>query len=101
MTKDITFDVTYCFLKHAINVDITEITPGITDHRFPFYWYPATVIGKYPSRGKYAKDKLYYECNNIEYGFARSLEAGKENWEKSLSLPMGKDAIKIEKESKK
>jgi hypothetical protein len=101
MTKDISLDVTYRILKHADNIDITDITPGVLDHRFPFYWYPATVLGKYPAGGKYARNKLYYDCNNIEYGFARSLEAGKQNWNKSLSLPMGNDAIKIKKENKK
>jgi len=101
MTQDITLDVTYCTLKHAHNVDIGDITPGIKGHRFPFYWYPATVLGKYPAGGKYAGDKLYYRYGDIEYGFARSLEAGKQNWNKSLSLPMGNEPIKIEKENKK
>ena len=45
LTDDITGNVTYCRLAHAYNVDIGDITPGVKDHRFPFYWYPATVLG--------------------------------------------------------
>jgi hypothetical protein len=101
LTEDITLKVTNCTLAHAHNVDIGDITPGLKDHRFPFHWYPATVSGKYTPTDSYAGKKLYHTTNGIEYGFARSLEAGKQNWNKSLSLPMGKDAIKIEKENKK
>ena len=43
---------------------------------------------------------LYYKSGDIEYGFARSLEAGKDNWEKSLKLKMGNEAIKIKKTAK-
>jgi hypothetical protein len=101
LTQDITLNVTNCSLAHAHNVDIGDITPGLKDHRFPFHWYPATVIGKYAPTGWYAGKKLYFKSGNIDYGFPRSLEAGKQNWIKSLTLPMGKDAIKIEKENKK
>jgi len=100
LTQDITLDVTYCRLAHAHNVDIGDITPGVKNHRFPFYWYPATVLGKYDPNDKYAGDKLYYKSGNIEYGFARSLEAGKANWEKSLKLIMGNKVVKIEKPAK-
>jgi len=100
MTQDITLDVTYCRLAHAHNVDIGDITPGVKDHRFPFHWYPATVIGKYDANDKYAGKKLYYKSGEIEYGFARSLEAGKANWEASLKLPMGGEALKIGKPAK-
>jgi hypothetical protein len=100
MTQDITLDVTYCRLAHAHNVDIGNITPGLKDHRFPFHWYPATVIGKYDSNDKYAGENLYYKSGNIEYGFARSLEAGKGNWEKSLELIMGNEMVKIKKPAK-
>jgi hypothetical protein len=97
MTRDITLDVTYCRLAHAHNVNIGDITPGLKDHRFPFHWYPATVIGKYDPNDKYAGEKLYYKSGNLEYGFARSLEAGKDNWKKSLELKMGNEVVKIEK----
>jgi hypothetical protein len=101
LTQDITLNVTNCRLIHAHNVDIGDITPGIRDHRFPFYWYTATVFGKYAPKEKYAGKKLFLKSGDIEYGFARSLEAGKQNWSKSLSLPLGNEAIKIEKENKK
>ena len=97
LTQDITGNVTYCRLTHAHNVDIGNITPGLKDHRFPFHWYPATVMGKYDPNGKYAGKTLYYKSGDIEYGFARSLEAGKANWEKSLKLPTGNDSVKLAK----
>ena len=97
LTQDITLKVTDCFLKHAHNVDIGDITPGLKDHRFPFHWYPATVLGKYAPKDKYSGKKLFLTSGDIEYGFARSLEAGEQNWSKSLTLPMGLEAIKIEK----
>jgi hypothetical protein len=100
LTQDITLKVTGHFLKHAHNVDIGDITPGIKDHRFPFYWYPATVLGDYPKKGKYTGKKLYYKSPDIEYGFARSLDAGENNWRESLKLPMGNVAVKMEKSAK-
>jgi hypothetical protein len=101
LTQDITLKVTDCLLAHAHNVDIGEITPGLKDHRFPFHWYPATVLGKYATGDKYSGKKLYCTSGDIEYGFARSLEAGEQNWSKSQTLPMGKEAIKTQKENKK
>jgi len=100
LTQDITGNVTYCRLAHAHNVDIGDITPGLKDHRFPFHWYPATVLGKYDPNDKYAGEKLYYKSGNLEYGFARSLEAGKANWEASLKLVMGNEIVKIRKNGK-
>ena len=100
LTQDITLDVTYCRLVHAYNVDIGDITPSIKDHKFPFHWYPATVLGKYAQKDKYAGKTLYCTSGEIEYGFARSLESGKQNWNKSLTLPMGGEALKIEKPAK-
>lgn len=97
LTQDITLKVTDCQLTHAHNVDIGNITPGIKNHRFPFHWYPATVLGNYAPKDSYAGKKLYRTSGNVEYGFVRSLEAGKENWNKSLKLPMGNAAVKIEK----
>jgi hypothetical protein len=100
LTQDITGNVTYCRLAHAHNIDIGDITPGLKDHRFPFHWYPATVIGKYDPNDKYTGKKLYYKSGNLEYGFARSLEAGKANWEKSLKLVMDNEIVKIKKNGK-
>ncbi len=101
LTQDITLKVTGSFLKHSHNIDIGDITPGIKDHRFPFHWYPATVLGEYSPKGIYAAKTLFCKSGDIEYGFARSLEAGKTNWEQSLKLKMGNVAVKIEKENKK
>ncbi|MBE3143128.1 MAG: hypothetical protein IMZ61_04290 [Planctomycetes bacterium] len=100
LTQDLTLKVTDRMLAHVHNVDIGDITPGVKDHRFPFHWYPATVIGKYDPNDKYAGEKLYYKSGDIEYGFTRSLESGKQNWSKSLTLPMGGEALKIEKLAK-
>jgi hypothetical protein len=100
LTQDVTLNVTDRMLAHAHNVDIGDITPGVKDHRFPFHWYPATVIGKYDPNDKYAGKTLYYKSGQIEYGFARSLEAGKNNWQKSLTLPMGGKTLKIKKTAK-
>jgi hypothetical protein len=100
LTQDITGNVTYCRLARAHNVDIGDITPGLKDHRFPFHWYPATVLGKYDPNDKYASEKLYYKSGNLEYGFARSLEAGKVNWGASLKLVMGNEMVKIKKPAK-
>jgi len=97
LTQDITLKVTDRLLIYAHNVDIGDITPGLKNHKFPYYWYPATVLGKYAPRNRYSGKKLYCKFGEIEYGFARSLEAGKTNWEKSLKLPTGNDPVKIEK----
>ena len=97
LTQDITGNVTYCQLAHAHNVDIGDITPGLKDHRFPFHWYPATVLGKYDPNDKYAGEKLCYKSGNLEYGFARSLEAGSDNWQKSLKLPLDNIPVKLVK----
>jgi hypothetical protein len=97
VTEDITLKVTDRRLLHAHNVDIGDITPGVKDHRFPFHWYIATVLGKYPAKDKYADKQLYDMSGNIEYGFARSLEAGKKNWDESLKLPMGNQPVQLEK----
>jgi len=78
-------------------VDIGDITPGLKDHKFPYYWYPATVLGKYAPGDRYAGKKLYCTSGDIEYGFARSLEAGKKSWEKSQKLPLGNEAVKLAK----
>jgi len=97
LTQDITLKVTNCPMTHAHNVDIGDITPGLKDHKFPYYWYPATVLGKYAHKNRYSGKRLFYKSGDIEYGFARSLEAGKMNWEKSLKLPVGNNPVKIEK----
>lgn len=100
LTQDITLKVTDCLLKHAHNIDVGEITPGLKDHEFPRYWYPATVLGKYVPGDRYDGKKLYKGMEPCEYGFGRSLEAGKTNWEQSLKLPVGNDTVIIKKVTK-
>jgi hypothetical protein len=95
-TRDITYTVTQQDLAHAHNVDITAIDPLIAEHEFPYRWYLATIIGSY-GRWDEKGQEVFKECGGIEYGFARSLEAGKGNWMKTESLLLGKTAIKLEK----
>lgn len=96
-TKDITLKTTEEALTGAHNVDLTDVTPGINDHEFPRYWYHATVIGQYEKGKKYEGKELFCSTEKIEYGFARSLEAGEGNWQKSRELAVGNEPVKIEK----
>jgi hypothetical protein len=97
LTQDITLKVTNRLLIHAHNVDIGDVTPGLKDHEFPRYWYPATVLGRYLPGDRYDGKKLYTKTETIEYGFTCSLEAGQFNWLQSLKLPLGNEAIKLPK----
>jgi hypothetical protein len=96
-TRDITLGVTEKLLKHAHNVDLTDVTPGINDHKFPWHWYLATVTGQYAAGQRYEGRELFYRAGTIEYGFARSLEAGTDNWKTSTALKMESNAVKIQK----
>lgn len=96
-TSDITLGATEKILTNAHNVDLTKITPGINDHKFPHYWYHATVIGQYAAGRRYEGKKLFCRLGDIEYGFARSLEAG---WQRSTQLEMGNKAVKLKKPKK-
>jgi hypothetical protein len=99
-TKDITLDCTQENLSAAHNVDITQIDPIFAQHEFPYRWYRATVAGKYRSKDWEVNDKVITEHWGMDYGFARSLEAGPAGWAKSLTLKMGNDAIKLKKPGK-
>ncbi len=101
LTKDVTMRVTERLLTHAQNVDISDITPGLKDHEFPRYWYPATVIGQYVPGDRYDGKQLFYKAGDTEYGFLRSLEAGEENWGESLKLTIGNGAVRLEKPKSK
>jgi hypothetical protein len=95
-TRDITYTVTQQDLIYAHNIDITAIDPLIAEHEFPYRWYLATITGSY---GRW--DEKGYEVvkdyHGIESGFARSLEAGQDNWVKSRSLTCGNAALNLEK----
>ena len=100
-TKDITFDVTQANLDNAHNVDITKIDPWFKEHRFPYRWYAATITGTYDMQ-KFEKNlTLINAINGIGYGFPRSLEAGEENFKKSLTLTVGNKAIKLKRKTTK
>jgi len=99
-TKDITMNVTQIDLSNAFNVDITQTDPGLTEHKFPLRWYYATITGQYHKTDYRSGSKIIYECNGVDYGFARSLESGEQNWQKSLGLNENTNAIKIRITSK-
>ncbi len=100
-TKDITLGSTQKNLTEAHNVDITNIDPGIKEHEFPYRWYYATIAGKYRDCDWEAGDKVLTEYKGLDYGFARSAEAGQANWEKSLTLQKSNEAVKLKKPEKK
>jgi hypothetical protein len=94
-TRDMTMAVTQQHLVNTVNIDLTEINPGINDHKFPWHWYMGTVTGSYDADKTYKGKKLYYRADNLDYGFARSLEAGEQNWQKSLTLKPNLEPVKL------
>lgn len=94
-TRDITYRVTQLDLHNAHNVDITAIDPWVAEHEFPYRWYLATITGKY-DRWDEKSHAVAYRAG-LDYGFARSREAGDANWQKSLQLTAGNPAVRIEK----
>jgi len=104
-TSDISLGTTAKQLKHAYNVDITDITPGnipgFSNHRFPFHWYYATITGQYAPKQKYEGKKLFTHIGNMEYGFARSLETGWEGWHiNKIVFAAGNKPVKIKSDKK-
>ena len=97
-TRDMTLGVTENLLEHALNVDLTDVTPGINDHKFPWHWYIATVTGQYAAGQRYEGETLFRRSGTVEYGFACSLEAGQDSWQASPALRPGDDPVKIEAE---
>jgi hypothetical protein len=97
-TKDFTFFVTEHPLKHAHNVDISAIDPLIREHEFPYRWYTATITGKF-DRWDEKKEPVYLRVGDIDYGFARSLESGLDNWTQTRTLNKDNPPVKIEKKS--
>jgi hypothetical protein len=100
-TKDITLSSTGKNLSAAHNVDITEIDPFFAEHKFPYRWYFATIAGKYRGSDFEANYKVLAKHKAMDYGFARSAEAGRENWQKSLTLKKGNIAVKLANTEKK
>ncbi len=93
-TKDITFRITELDLPNTINVDITAIDPWFKEHEFPYRWYCASITGGF-DRFDEKKSKVVASYEGTEYGFGRSLQAGPENWRKSLTLKKGNKAVKL------
>ena len=98
-TKDFTLEVTQANLPNAFNVDITAIDPWFKEHEFPYRWYYASITGRY-SRFDEKKSSLVISADGIQYGFKRSLEAGKDNFTKSLTLKKGPKPVKLRPEKK-
>jgi hypothetical protein len=97
-TRDYTLGFTEQNLSNAHNVDVTSIDQLLKDHKFPWKWYYASITGKYPKGTLLDNSKLALTAEGIEYGFARSREAGGSyGWGRSLKLPMGNAAVKFAK----
>lgn len=94
LTHDHTLVFTHQTLMHAHNVDLTAIAHGLNQHRFPFYWYHATVTGSYP-RALYADRPLISQTGDTPYGFPLTREAGPNNWQNALLLDMGNNPLKL------
>jgi len=100
-TRDFTAEQTAQDLRHAHNVDVTDIDQFIKDHNFPKNWYYATITGSFPKHSFMDDKKLVTIADGIEYGFARSLEADPNAWPQSLNLPTGNTAVKLKQKSDK
>lgn len=94
-TRDWIGDMTANVLTRACNVDITAVNPGFNGHKFPWYWYQATIAGGYDPNGRFARDRVYNEVSGVQYGYERSLEAGRLNWQTSLDLGAAGKAIHV------
>jgi pimeloyl-ACP methyl ester carboxylesterase len=98
-TRDITWKVTEHNLKQAHNVDISALDPLIVEHEFPYRWYMATITGRY-DRWDEKKETVITCSGDIDYGFARALESGTENWNQSRKLKTNNSTVKIPKGQK-
>lgn len=94
LTRDHTLAFTHQPLKHAYNVDLTGIAHGMNRHRFPFFWYHATVTGQYP-REKFADRPVVNQIGSIRYGFPLTREAGAANWRNTLRFTTGNEPIQL------
>jgi hypothetical protein len=93
-TRDITFEVTQTDLTWAHNIDITSADPWFKEHEFPWRWYYATIAGRFEHSSFEKNTPVLKYDGDLEYGFARSLEAGQSNWDQSLRLPKANKAVK-------
>ena len=93
-TRDL-LNLTESRLSHAHNVDITRVNPGFRGHRFPGYWYLATITGRYTTDERFTDKPVFSSAGNTRYGFHRALEAGPTNWKRSLILRPSHSPIAI------
>jgi hypothetical protein len=97
-----TLSQTQLTLKNAHNVDITNADPDMRDHDFVWNWYWATVKTSFDTSPEYTGSKLYYTADTVEYGHARSLEAGIYPWSHNIKkFPYGNEPVKIDAPKKK
>ena len=94
-TRDFTLKTTHVNLSAAHNVDVTGIDPWINEHEFPYRWYYATIAGKYRDNDSESGEDVITGHGGIDYGFARSREAGNESWTESLELEKGNATVKL------
>ncbi len=69
------------------NVDVTSVNPGFDGHRFPIFWYLATIAGRYDSGERFSHEPVHHRANGIDYGFARARESSEPAWIRSTALP--------------
>jgi len=81
-------------LTSAHNVDLTTIEPGPASLPFSCRWYMATVTGNYQEQ-RYKDKPVHTRVGQIEYGFARSMEMGRANWDYSLKLKVGNEPVLV------
>lgn len=93
-TRDITWKVTEQNLKNAHNVDITATAPLYGDHEYPHRWYLATITGAF-HRWDERDASVADVCRGVEYGYARSRQAGQAQWLFSRTLPMDNPAAVV------
>jgi len=77
-------------------VDVTVVNPGFDGHKFPWHWHAATVAGEYASE-RFVEEPVFCEAGGAPYGFTRSLEAGRDRWQRSLALRTDVAPIRIER----
>lgn len=95
-TRDFLLHFSDTPLTHAHNVDITKVNPGfVNSHKFPIYWYRATVTGQYEHSWRFGGKTPWCRTDGLEYGFARSLESGSPPWARSLTLPAGTVTVQL------
>ena len=93
-SRDTVSELTQKSLSNALNIDLSAIDPGPNKRRYPFYWYQATVVGRFTEK-PYKDKPLFTHVGEIEYGFDRSLEKGVTNWEFSRKLQGGNEPILV------